>query len=153
MDYAITLHEFTKVRTWDAKGEEKIHAAVKRKDEGNAYFKASQLALAEKKYKRGIEFVESEYGLDTDEQKANAKKVKVTLYSNLAQVNILRKEYKDAITNCNKCLEIDPQNAKALFRRGKVHNILDNWDDARKDLRKVLEIDPANAEAAGTACR
>jgi len=146
--YTITLHDFTKVRTWEAKGADKINAAVKRKDEGNTYFKASQLPLAEKKYKRALEFIESDYGLDTDEQKSEAKKVKVTIYSNLAQVNLLRKELKEALTNCNKCLEIDPANVKALFRRGKVNNAFDNWDEARKDLQKVLEIDPSNADAA-----
>ena len=144
--FHITMIEFENVKTYDFKGMDKVNQAKIRKDQGNEYFKRGDLVRAEKKYKRGVELVEYDYGLN-DEEKAAAKVALHVLRSNLAQVYLNQKNYSEVIAQCNKVIEQDAKHTKALFRRGKAYNALDNWDDAMTDLKKVLELDAASADA------
>ncbi len=43
-------------------------------------------------------------------------------------------------------MELDPQNIKALFRRGKAYVGTRQWEEASKDFRKALELDPNNKD-------
>ena len=52
-----------------------------------------------------------------------------------------------ALANCSKALAIDPQNVKALFRRGKCHAQLGALDESKADLDKLLQLDPSNKDA------
>lgn len=145
--YRIAIKTFTKVKTWDAKGTEKITQAAKRKDQGNAYFVNKDYARALQKYKRGLEYIEHEYGID-EADKPEARKLKISMWSNTAQCALSTGKYADCVANCNKVLAEDPGNAKALFRRGKAQGLLQEWDEGIKDLKKVLEMDPSNADVA-----
>jgi len=147
LQYDIELIDFEKDKeSWDMATEEKLTAATKRKDEGNALFKDSKFGRATKKYKRALTFVDSDYGV-ADEDKAKFKQVKLLLYLNIAACKLQTKDYADVKENCNKALEIDPNSTKALLRRGKTYVDLDEWDLAKKDLKRVLEIDANNADA------
>lgn len=143
----IVLHNFKKVKTWEFKGVEKIDQAMVRKDQGNAYFKCGDFDRARKKYKRALEFVEYDHGL-TDEEKEKSKQIKIPVYNNLAQVCLNIGDFKEAIAQCNKCLEIDSHNLKSLFRRGRAQSALDNWDEATSDFNLVLQLDPTNTDAS-----
>jgi len=59
---------------------------------------------------------------------------------------IKTKDYKQTIEHCNKALEIDSNNLKALFRRGIAYSEIDDWDLGQKDFEKALEFDPNNKE-------
>jgi FK506-binding protein 4/5 len=145
--YDVKLSALTRApETWKFKGKEKVEQATLRKDQGNAYFKSGALDKAARKYKLGIEFVESEYGLE-DQDKQSAKAVKATLYANLAQVQLNQKDYKEVIATTNKALLEDGGNVKALFRRAKAYSALSEWREAKADLRAVLDRDPANGDA------
>ena len=41
-----------------------------------------------------------------------------------------------------QALEIEPDNMKALFRKGTAQFHLHNYLDAEKDFMKVLQVDP-----------
>ena len=45
------------------------------------------------------------------------------------------------IEHCTEALEIEPNNVKALFRRGKAHIGAWSPNEARADLKKVPELD------------
>ena len=63
-------------------------------------------------------------------------------------VAMLQSRWKDVVDKCTQVLAIDDGNVKALYRRGKAHNMCDDWAEAKADLQRCLEIDAANAEAA-----
>ncbi len=67
-------------------------------------------------------------------------------YLNIAACKIKQKQWKDAIENANKALDIDGNNTKALFRRGLAYLELDEWSKSYKDFTKALEFDQNNAE-------
>lgn len=145
--YVIELLDFAKEKeSWDMSPEEKVTAAHKRKEDGNELFKASKFKRAIKKYKKALTFLDAEYGM-SDEQKVEAKKLKVPLYLNLAACKLSTKQFKEVREDCNKALEIDANNLKGLIRRAKANGELDEWDQAKADLTKALELDKNNADA------
>eukprot|EP00388_Colpodella_angusta_P008597 GDKJ01023405.1.p1 GENE.GDKJ01023405.1~~GDKJ01023405.1.p1 ORF type:complete len:446 (-),score=57.17 GDKJ01023405.1:38-1375(-) len=145
--YEITLSEFSSVHTWNFKGMDKVIEGRKRKDDGNAFFAAANWTKAEAKYMKALEFVSNDYDLKSDDQKAEAKKLKVILLGNLAQVQLNTGRFSEALEQCNKALAEDGTNAKNLFRRAKALGALDEWEDGIKDLNQILELDPQNAPA------
>eukprot|EP00754_Rhynchopus_humris_P041712 Rhum_TRINITY_DN25253_c0_g1::Rhum_TRINITY_DN25253_c0_g1_i1::g.181654::m.181654/K09571/FKBP4_5; FK506-binding protein 4/5 len=143
----VTLHAFdTPPNRFALSGAERLVEAAKRKDEGNAFYKAVKLAPAARKYQKAVDFVSEEHGA-TEDEKAQFKKAKVPYLTNLAAVQLAQKKYDDVVASCEKALEIEQKNEKALLRRAKAHNFLDNWDLCKADLTKLLEVSPEHADA------
>lgn len=57
------------------------------------------------------------------------------------------KNYKDALSEYDKAIEICPDFAEAYFKRGNVKILLADTEGALEDYNKVIEIDPNFAEA------
>jgi tetratricopeptide (TPR) repeat protein len=76
------------------------------------------------------------------------EKTKCNLYV-LAMAAAYRRlrNYNDIIDNCNKALEIDPNNADAWNNKGWAMSLLRRYEEAIECLDKALEIDPNNADA------
>lgn len=52
-----------------------------------------------------------------------------------------------AISDCDECLSIEPNNIKAMLRRADVLNINGRGNDAYRQYAHVLELDPDNLVA------
>lgn len=125
--------------------EEKIEQANLRKTQGNALYSQGKYSRAIGKYKRALEFVDYLYKA-TDEEKQKANQVKLVCHLNMAQCFLKQQDWKLAIEQCNKSLEIDKSSSKAIFRRAQAHSALDNWDLARADFDRALELLPGDAD-------
>jgi len=132
-------------KAWEMNTDEKFQASVKAKDEGNELYKQQKYQRAIKKYKKANQFIESDQGF-TDEQKKNAKKLKLPNFLNLSACDLKLKDFISAKQNCNKALEIENGNVKALFRRGQALEELVEWEASMNDFKKVEELDPDNKE-------
>ncbi len=55
--------------------------------------------------------------------------------------------WKEALSACNKAIEIDPDNEKGHFHRGQAHFGLQEYDLALQDFERVLAINPDNKDA------
>lgn len=64
------------------------------------------------------------------------------------------KDYFAAKSAANAALELDPDNEKAIFRRGQAYIGLSEAELAAKDFARCLQIDPNNkaAQAQQAAC-
>eukprot|EP01062_Namystynia_karyoxenos_P002136 TRINITY_DN1073_c0_g1_i1.p1 TRINITY_DN1073_c0_g1~~TRINITY_DN1073_c0_g1_i1.p1 ORF type:complete len:629 (+),score=193.19 TRINITY_DN1073_c0_g1_i1:70-1956(+) len=145
--FFIKLLDFEKVpEKWEIKGPEKLLAGKLRREQGNELYKAKHLRRAGRKYAKAVELLEDEYDL-SDEQKAEAKALRVPCLTNLAAVQLALGDMHEVVKHCGKALELEPNNTKALLRRGKALNALNDWDAAKADLGRVLELDPGNADA------
>jgi lipoprotein NlpI len=51
-------------------------------------------------------------------------------------------EFMQALHFATQALELDPNNPKALYRKGIQNIYLQNFNDAHKDLLKAYQIDP-----------
>ena len=70
-------------------------------------------------YYQAIRLLEEARLADQSEED-EMKRVLLKLYLNTALCNIKLCQSPRALSNCTKALEIDPQNVKAIFRRGQV---------------------------------
>jgi len=146
--YEVTLASFEKPpEAWKLEGPEQVEWALKRKTEGNGLFKEGKVEGAKKKYKASLDYVVSEYKM-SDADKAQAKALKTAVHLNLAACHLRTADWRGAVEECNKVLEVEKDNGKALLRRGKAYNELNEWDNAMADLRRVAEADPPVPEAA-----
>ncbi|KAK9830144.1 hypothetical protein WJX72_009971 [[Myrmecia] bisecta] len=125
--------------------EEKVVEAGKRKASGNAAFKAGKWARAIKKYNSAISLIEHENALEA-EQKQAAKDIQKSANLNLAAVHLKLGDLKEALKACNKVLESDSSNVKALYRRAQAYLGSQDHIEAECDIKRALEVDPHNRD-------
>ncbi|KAL2319318.1 hypothetical protein Fmac_028287 [Flemingia macrophylla] len=174
--YEVELVSFVKEKeSWDMSTQEKIEAAGKKKEEGNALFKAGKYTRASKRYEKVIKYKLNVYfyplsfqcisrdifvtetlsqavkfiEYDTpfsEEEKKSSKALKVACNLNNAACKLKLKDYKQAEKLCTKVLDLESTNVKALYRRGQAYIQLADLDLAELDIKKALEIDPNNRD-------
>eukprot|EP01121_Diplochlamys_sp_Union-15-3_P013706 TRINITY_DN4290_c0_g2_i2.p1 TRINITY_DN4290_c0_g2~~TRINITY_DN4290_c0_g2_i2.p1 ORF type:complete len:417 (-),score=91.15 TRINITY_DN4290_c0_g2_i2:82-1332(-) len=147
LNYEVHLKEFQKEKdSWEMDGfDEKYEAASKRKEQGNELFKNQLYQRAIAKYDKAIDLMAYEHNLKDDEKK-KAQDLKIPCQNNLAMVYLKLKNYKKVIETCQKVLETEPNNVKALYRRGVAYSESGDWNQANDDFTKALEIDKDNVD-------
>ncbi|KAH7277620.1 hypothetical protein KP509_39G059500 [Ceratopteris richardii] len=144
--YEVELVEFQKEKaSWDMDNAEKIEAAGKKKEDGNILFKAGKYARASKKYGKAANFIAYDSSFSED-QKKQAKSLKVSCYLNDAACKLKLKDFKEAVKLCTKVLELESCNVKALYRRAQAYIETADLDLAEVDIKKALEVDPTNRD-------
>ncbi|KAL5053886.1 hypothetical protein RYX36_034568 [Vicia faba] len=119
--YAVELVSFVREKeSWDMNTQEKIEAAVEKKEEGNALFKAGKYERASKRYEKAMKYIEYDSTF-SDEEKQQAKPLKITCNLNSAACKLKLKDYKQTEKFCTKVLELDSRNVKALYRRAQAY--------------------------------
>ncbi|KAH0832220.1 hypothetical protein J3R83DRAFT_13183 [Lanmaoa asiatica] len=98
------------------------------KDKGNTAFKAADYPTAIGHYTNAILADSSDH----------------TFFLNRAAAYLKLGKSEDVERDCTKVLALNPDNVKALFRRGQARRALGNLDGAQADLDKVLALEPAN---------
>ncbi|KAL2469447.1 Peptidyl-prolyl cis-trans isomerase FKBP65 [Abeliophyllum distichum] len=144
--YEVEMVSFVKEKeSWEMSSQEKIEAAGKKKEEGNAWFKAGKYERASKRYEKAVSFIEYESSFN-EEEKKQAEVLKVTCNLNIAACKLKLKDYKEAERLCTEVVEIDSKNVKALYRRAQAYIHLVDLDLAEIDIKRALEIDPDNRD-------
>jgi peptidylprolyl isomerase len=145
LDFDVELLGFgpKKKEKWQMSRDEKIAEATKLKEAGTVAFKDSRFAEAAGLYLEAVEYLDNNLeGGDT---------LYVQCYLNAAQANINLKNYADANANASAALAKDPDNVKALYRRGLAKIHMGSPEEALEDLKRVLELDPTNNAAKAEA--
>ncbi|XP_009602562.1 peptidyl-prolyl cis-trans isomerase FKBP62 [Nicotiana tomentosiformis] len=144
--YEVELVSFVKDKeSWDMNTPEKIEAAGKKKEEGNALFKAGKYTRASKRYEKAAKFIEYDTSF-SEEEKKQSKALKISCNLNNAACKLKLKDYKQAEKLCTKVLELESTNVKALYRRAQAYMNMADLDLAEFDIKKALEIDPNNRD-------
>uniref|UniRef100_A0A6B2L8Q0 peptidylprolyl isomerase n=1 Tax=Arcella intermedia TaxID=1963864 RepID=A0A6B2L8Q0_9EUKA len=125
--------------------KQKLEAAANKKEHGNKLFVDLDYANAVRRYTQALELVQSLYD-ETPEQKDEANKLKVQCYLNIAGCLQKVQGFQKAVENCKQALDIEPDNAKALFRRGQAYFELKEFELARDDLTKADKLTPGNKQ-------
>ena len=112
------------------------------KAEGNTFFKNGDITKAVEAYTRGI-----------DSAKEDELTLKAALYNNRAHCWVQLYEPKKVVDDCTKCLEIEPNNVKALLRRATASESLEKIRGALNDFQQVVMLDPSNQLAQKGATR
>lgn len=149
IEYIAELKNFEKgPEMWSLEATQKLEIAQSYKEKGTAYFKDNKLKLALKMYQKVVEFANDNYDTKNNEDLEKARvSLLISTNLNLALCFLKTKESADAREACDKVLELDPKNEKALFRRGQAYLDLASPDLALKDFQEVVKIEPKNTAA------
>ncbi|KAH8048562.1 FK506 binding protein [Aureococcus anophagefferens] len=127
----------------------KLARAEELKAKGNYCFAGRRnVDRAVRRYGGAIDCITSCSEKDlSDAQNAQKAGLNVSLHNNRAQCYIIQEEWQKGKGDCDRALEGDPTNVKALFRRGHCCFHLDDWFEAKKNFKRCLELDPKCREA------
>uniref|UniRef100_A0A667XWF9 Tetratricopeptide repeat domain 1 n=1 Tax=Myripristis murdjan TaxID=586833 RepID=A0A667XWF9_9TELE len=76
---------------------------------------------------------------------------RAVLFSNRAAARLHLDHKEQAVADCSKAIELNPDYVRAILRRAELYEKLDKLDEALDDYKSVLERDPGQA-AARQAC-
>ncbi|KAG7244643.1 hypothetical protein INR49_029662 [Caranx melampygus] len=145
--YEVTLKDFQRAKEpWEMDLSEKLGLAEGVKSKGNEYYKAGRYLQAVVHYQRIISWFEMECGSGTEQQKM-IKGFILSAHLNLALCFLRTKEFSQAVENCNKVLELDENNEKALYRRGEARLYRNEFTLAMADFQQVLQVNSSNRAA------
>ncbi|XP_051953709.1 peptidyl-prolyl cis-trans isomerase FKBP4 [Xyrauchen texanus] len=147
LQYKIKLKAFEKAKeSWEMNSIEKLEQSTIIKEKGTQYFKEGKYKQAAVQYKRIVSWLESESSLQGEEEE-KAKALRLAAHLNLAMCYLKMHEPNLTLENCDKALELDTNNEKALFRRGEALVVMKEFDRARADFQQVTQLYPANKAA------
>ncbi|XP_026213824.1 tetratricopeptide repeat protein 1 [Anabas testudineus] len=133
------LREVEKELTEEEK-ESRRQQSLTLKEKGNKQFKAGDWSEAERSYTEALGLCPVCFSRE-----------RAVLFSNRAAAR-LHLDLKDqAISDCTRAIDRDPDYLRALLRRAELYEQTDKLDEALEDYKKVLDRDP-NQSSARQAC-
>jgi len=125
--------------------DDRVEETNRLRNEGNKFFTQQNYIEAIKIYEKAMDLWKFVFPReDEDKKKMQAAQLPVLL--NLAASQLKTKDFKGAWLNCEKALDIEVNNVKAIFRRGQSYVGQGEYEKARKDFQSALQLDPQNAD-------
>ncbi|NXK42812.1 FKBP8 isomerase, partial [Piprites chloris] len=126
-------------------GKEKVQLANRKRERGNYFYQQADYVLAINSYDIALRIIGSNSKVDfSPDEEAELLDVKVKCLNNLAASQLKLDHYKAALKSCNLVLEHQPENIKALFRKGKVLAQQGEYREAIPILKAALKLEPSN---------
>lgn len=120
----------TNINTAGMTDEEKIMRAGKEKDKGNEAFRAGDYEESIAYYTRSIKLHST-----------------AASYNNRAIAHLKISGWTNAAEDCNRVLDLEPDNIKALLRRGTAYKGIKEFSKSLQDYKQVLKLEPENKRA------
>jgi len=133
----------TKLQEVEKKWKGNLSAAALKKEAGNELFKVGKVQEALKKYDEAMNLLKL----------PEENNLKAHLHSNRAHCWVQLYEPAKVVAESTECLNIEPNNTKALLRRGFAYESLEKFRQALDDFNKVLLLDPSATKAVHAANR
>ncbi|XP_041808077.1 tetratricopeptide repeat protein 1 [Chelmon rostratus] len=133
------LKEVEKELTEEEK-ESRRQQSLTLKEKGNGHFKAGDWSEAERRYKEALVLCPVCFSRE-----------RAVLFSNRAAARLHLGLKDQAISDCTRAIELNPDYVRALLRRAELYEQTEKLDEALEDYKKVLDCDP-NQTIARQAC-
>lgn len=133
--------QFPDVFKWSRK--EKLEIAKQHKQKGVQLFQAGRLRDSFIRFNKAVRLMIT-LGIEDDTE---AKLLYVQACNNMALCHLKQGSINHALTLCNKVLNADPSNVKALLRRSDAYTKLKDIELAVLDLRMAKQLEPNNGVA------
>ncbi|KAK1120149.1 peptidyl-prolyl cis-trans isomerase FKBP8-like [Acipenser oxyrinchus oxyrinchus] len=108
----------------------------------NYYFQREEYQDAFQSYSTALQVLCTRFGRPHPEHE-ELRGGRVKCLNNLAAVHIKLERYDDALETSSSVLELDPDNVKALFRKGKLLSDKGEFQEAMETLKKALKLEPS----------
>ncbi|KAG7465141.1 hypothetical protein MATL_G00173030 [Megalops atlanticus] len=122
--------------------ESRRDESTKLKEAGNAQFKKGEHAESEASYTAALRVCPVYYS-----------KERSILFSNRAAARLHLDKKEEAIADCTKAIELNPNYIRAILRRAELYDKTDKLDEALEDYKAVLEKDPSVQQAKAACMR
>jgi tetratricopeptide (TPR) repeat protein len=127
--------------------EERVANATKAKDQGNAAFKQRDFGEAVRLYTLAIECQCTDTMLVTSLYN-NRAMAQLKVGAAMPEGSLERfSSFKQALKDTTTVLKTEPDNVKALFRKGQAYMGLDEYEHAARELAEVVKLQPTNKAA------
>jgi len=142
--FILFLKDFDKVKaSWEMTDAEKLEVAQKAKERGTMFLKEGKMALALHKY-ASITTLLEHCRPNEDSFKEPFEAILIAGYLNSSLVNLKTNETSECIKNCERALEKDPKNVKALYRKAQALEQRKDYEEAIEVFKEVIAVDPGN---------
>jgi len=128
----------------------------RKRERGNFWIKRGEASLAVNCYRRGLEYLdEVEGGIQYPDGKPREEitpevrqlfEDRLKTLNNLAMAQMKLQSYEPALTSVEAVLKCQPNNVKALYRKGKILGLKGETDKAISILQKARLLEPNDAE-------
>lgn len=126
--------------------QERLSIGDAKRERGNFWYSRGDYSNAAHCYRRALDFLD-DMGLNLSEAPADLQLLldtRLKVYNNLTATQMKMKAYDAAMKSVDFVLKVQPNNVKALYRKGKILAEQGNYSEAVKVLKKVLKIEPDN---------
>jgi len=138
---AIEAFEVTKMEYWEMNYAQKLEATRLWKAEAEALFRTGAFEEAGDKYHKAVCFMETMLQGELEGAELDAvHELRLPLHLNVALCRLKCNDDGEAVASCDKVLEHEPHNLKALFRRGQALMHKSLHEQARADLELALRL-------------
>lgn len=135
------LKELEKDLTEEEKQSRKDES-MQLKEGGNEQFKKGEYTEAEDSYAKALTICPLCY-----------EKERSILYSNRAAARMKMDKKEEAISDCTKAIELNPNYIRAILRRAELHEKTEKLDEALDDYKTIVEKDPSVTQAQEACMR
>jgi len=132
----------TEVKDFEA---QRLDRASQAKERGNCFFKDSEYSKARAAYNEALQVLSAWRGSNL-EQLRQRNQLRISCLLNITQCDLRLEDFLEASRHASEVIDIDPDNCKAIYRRGIAHMSTGDLDEAKADLLAASKLDPHNAE-------
>ncbi|PSN43383.1 hypothetical protein C0J52_17974 [Blattella germanica] len=142
---------FNEPHIFEWSDSKKYKLALEHKIRGVELFKCGRTRDAFMRFSKALKLLITIMPLDLEYEctypREEVLSLRVILCNNIASCHLKYKNYDSVITMCNKALDLEPNNVKALFRRAVSKIELQSYEHAQDDLNRILQLEPGNVAA------
>ncbi|XP_077329331.1 peptidyl-prolyl cis-trans isomerase FKBP8-like [Lithobates pipiens] len=122
---------------------DRITLANQKRECGNFHFEREEYRSAMHSYSQALSILilPTAEPLSSEEEE-EIREHRIKCLNNLAAAQLKLHHYDDVINSCNAVLEMDTENAKALYRKGKVLSERGEYEEAMSVLKRALKLEP-----------
>ncbi|TRY62357.1 hypothetical protein DNTS_025884, partial [Danionella cerebrum] len=124
---------------------DRLSLANRKRERGNVHYQRADYAFAVNSYGIALQITEASSRVDiTQEQEEELLDMRVKCLNNMAAAQLKLDHYEAALRSCVSVLTHQPDNVKALFRKGKVLALQGDYAEAIGTLKRALKLEPSN---------
>ncbi|XP_072551792.1 FKBP prolyl isomerase 16 [Salminus brasiliensis] len=125
---------------------DRIRIGNQKRERGNFYFQREEYSMAAQAYCIALDVLTThthDGRVCALEEEEEVNDYRVKCLNNLAAAQLKLEQYSEALHTSQDVLFLDPNNVKALFRKGKLLSDKGDYEEAMETLKKALKLEPS----------
>ncbi|XP_065268887.1 peptidyl-prolyl cis-trans isomerase FKBP8-like [Emys orbicularis] len=121
----------------------RIGLSKQKRERGNFHFEREEYQRAMRSYQLALGILDSPGAVPpSPEEEEELQEHQVKCLNNCAAAQLKLQLFEEVLASCNAVLHIDPDNVKALYRKGKLLSERGEDQEAMNILKRALQLEP-----------